>query len=198
MRLWTVLPLVVLAASAGAQERVRPAKGVFLVAEARIDSGPFERSVVLLLAHGGEGTLGLIVNRPTNIPLSEALPDLVESEVSHRLSLGGPVEVEGLLVLFRSATARPGAQHVVGDVYYSGERDVLEQLLKEEKESNELRLFFGHSGWAPGQLDNELLKGAWDVLPADALTIFRVEPERMWEHLKGCGRSVARGPSRRP
>ena len=69
MRLWTVLPLVVLAASAGAQERVRPAKGVFLVAEARIDSGPFERSVVLLLAHGGEGTIGLIVNRPTDIPL---------------------------------------------------------------------------------------------------------------------------------
>jgi putative transcriptional regulator len=84
------------------------------------------------------------------------------------------------------------AEHVMGDVYYTGERGVLDRLLKEGKKSSELRLFFGHSGWAPGQLEGELRKGAWDIVPADALTIFRVEPHLMWEHLKGAGRSVAR------
>lgn len=199
MRWWAVVPLAALAASAGAQERVRPARGVFLVANARIDGGPFERSVVLLLAHGDQGTLGLILNRPTDIPLSKALPDLADAEVSYDLCLGGPVAVDGLLVLFRSATPRSGAEHVMGDVYYSGERDVLEDLLREGKEPDELRLFFGHSGWAPGQLDSELRRGAWEVVPADALTVFRVEPDLMWEHLKGGGRSVARtqtSPSR--
>jgi putative transcriptional regulator len=192
MRWWAVVPLVVLAASAGARERTRPARGVFLVANERIDDGPFERAVVLLLAHGEEGTLGLIVNRPTDIPLSEALPDLAEGGVSHDLYLGGPVAVDGLLVLFRSEEPPSGAPHVMGDVHYSGERDVLEQLLSEGKGPAELRLFLGHSGWAPGQLDDELLRGAWNVVPADALTVFRVEPHLMWEHLRGEGRSVAR------
>jgi putative transcriptional regulator len=192
MRRWAILFLVVLAASAGAQERVRPARGVFLVANARIDGGPFERSVVLLLAHGDQGTLGLILNRPTDISLEEALPDLSEREVSHDLFLGGPVAVDGLLVLFRSDAPPVDAEHVMGDVYYTGERGVLDQLLTKGKKSSELRLFFGHSGWAPGQLEGELRKGAWDVVPVDALTIFRVEPHLMWEHLKGVGRSVAR------
>jgi putative transcriptional regulator len=198
MRWWAVLCLIALATSAGAQEQVPPARGAFLVANTEIEGGPFERSVVLLLAHGDQGTLGLILNRPTDIPLEKALPDVVEGEASHDLFLGGPVAVDGLLVLFRSDTPPSEAEHVVEDVYYSGERDVLEKLLREGRESSELRLFLGHSGWAPGQLDSEVRRGAWDVMPADALTVFRMEPHLIWEHLKEGGRSVARAQTLPP
>ena len=192
MSVLLVAGLVAGPSAASAQGRVEPAPGVFLVAAPRIDSGPFHQSVVLLLAHGEEGTLGLIVNRPTDISLSEALPGLGEGEVSPPLFFGGPVGIEGLLVLFRSETPPPGAERVMGDVYYSGESGVLEQLLDDDEASEGLRLFVGHSGWAPGQLEGELLRGAWHVVPADAFTLFRTEPEWMWEHLTGGGRTIAR------
>ena len=191
-----MLLLVCLAAGTSAtraQEAVEPARGTFLLAAARIDRGPFHQSVVLLLAHGEDGTLGLIVNRPTDVTLADVLPDLPRGEVPHQLYLGGPVAVEGLVFLFRSETPPPGAQRVMEDVYYSGERDVLDRLLEEDDPGHDLRLFVGHSGWAPGQLDNELRKGAWDVVPADAFTLFRTEPEWMWEHLTKGGRTIARG-----
>jgi len=198
MRPLVVLLLVASAPWAGAQRNVEPAEGVFLVSEPRIDGGPFHRSVVLLLSHGEDGTLGLIVNRPTDITLSEALPDLDAGEASPQLYFGGPVGLDGLLALFRSDAPPEGAETVMDGVYYSGEREVLEELLAEGKRSDELRLFVGHSGWAAGQLEAELLQGAWDVVAADAFTLFRTEPEQMWEYLRGGGPMIAGGTSAQP
>lgn len=184
--------LLALSAATPAQERVAPSPGAFLVSGMRIDSGPFHESVVLLLTHGEEGTLGLIVNRPTEATLSEALPGLDVGEGSTTLYFGGPVGLEGLVVLFRSAEPPEGAEEVVSGVYYSGEREVLEELLGRGLPDDEMRLFVGHSGWAPGQLDAELREGAWHVQRADIFTLFRTEPEWMWETLTGGGRSLAR------
>lgn len=190
------LLLVLLAAGVGAQERMAPAPGVFLVARSPIDKGPFHRSVVLLLKHDNEGTLGLIVNRRTGVPLSEALPDLDTGEASPPLFFGGPVALEGLVVLFRSQAPPEGAEEVLNGLYYSGERSVLKMLLERESSHGELRLFVGHSGWAPGQLAAELRTRAWDVQPADIFTLFRTEPSWLWEHLTEGGRTIAlgRGP----
>jgi putative transcriptional regulator len=192
MRPLALLALVTLATGASAQERVKPARGVFLVAEPEIEGGPFHQSVVLLLSHGEDGTLGLIVNRATRMPLSEALPELDVGEPPPRLFFGGPVGLEGLLVLFRSDVPPDNVDPVMENVYYSGDRTVLEELIKGGKPSEELRLFIGHSGWAPGQLDAELLRGTWDVRRADASTVFHTEPGRMWEDLSMSGRTYAR------
>ncbi len=192
MRPLVVLVLIALATGASAQERVMPARGVFLVAEPSIEGGPFYESVVLVLAHGKEGTLGLILNRRTRIPFSEVLPELDVGEPSQKLYFGGPVALEGVLVLFRSETPPEGAETVMEGVHYSGDRNVLEKLLKGEEPSDELRLFIGHSGWAAGQLDAELLRGSWDVLRADVSTVFRTEPESLWELLSMSGRIFAR------
>ncbi len=192
MRPLVVLVLIALATGASAQERVMPARGVFLVAEPSIEGGPFYESVVLVLAHGKEGTLGLILNRRTRIPFSEVMPELDVGELSQELYFGGPVGLEGLLVLFRSETPPDDAETVMEGVYYSGDRNVLEKLLKGEEPSDEFRLFIGHSGWAAGQLDAELLRGSWDVLRADVSTVFRTEPESLWELLSMSGRIFAR------
>ena len=196
------LSIVVLGARAPGppgQAKLAPAKGVFLVSKSEIEGGPFYQSVVLLLAHSDKGTLGLIVNRLTEIPLSEALPGL-GGETSHELYFGGPVELSGLLYLFRSDRPQEDAEHVMGNVYYSGDRELLEELMESDKKptkkptenKDELHLFIGHSGWAPGQLDAELVRGSWDVVRADAFTVFGKDPATMWDELSKDSRVIAR------
>ncbi len=190
-RLGVALSIVILGARAPGQEQLAPAKGVFLVSKSEIEGGPFYQSVVLLIAHSDKGTLGLIVNRTTEIPISEALPGLGR-ETSHELYFGGPVELSGLLYLFRSSKPPEDADHVMGDVYYSGDRELLEELMESDKKTDELHLFIGHSGWAPGQLDAELVRGSWDVVRADAFTVFGKDPATMWDELSKDSRVIAR------
>jgi len=194
MRSLLAVVLVLLSAGAGAQDGVVPARGTFLVSTSAIDKGPFHRSVVLLLSHGEGGTVGLIVNRRTDAQLSEALPNLDAAGTWPPVFFGGPVGIEGLVVLFRSEAPPPGAEEVLDGLHYSGERGVLEKLFEEGSPHGELRLFVGHSGWGPGQLADELRNGAWDVQPADMFTLFRTEPDWLWEHLAQGGRTIARGP----
>ena len=189
MRCLAGLALVALASGAAAQGLTEPAAGTFLVSKG-IDGGPFHQSVVLLLKHGEDGSLGLIVNRPTGVRLAEALPELDVGETPHALYFGGPVALDGLLVLWRTRTPPPGVEEVLDGVCFSGDREVLEGLLKGELPGKDVRLFVGHAGWGAGQLAGELRRKSWDVVPADLFTLFQTEPEWMWETLTE-GRTVA-------
>jgi putative transcriptional regulator len=172
---------------------VAPAPGVFLVAKPSIDGGPFRQSVVLLLAHGAEGTLGVIVNRATEIPLSTVLEGLEADETGDAVvNFGGPVALDGLMFLFQSEAPPEKGTSVMGDVYFSGERKVLEKLLK--KKEDRLKLYLGHAGWAPGQLQGEIARGSWTLVPADAFTVFRKSPDAIWPELSRMGITVAALP----
>jgi len=163
----------------------RPAKGKFLVAERHVPE-PFRQSVVLLVTHGSAGTVGLIVNRVTKVALSEVLPDLKPaSKSSHAVFFGGPVALDGLMFVYRSNPPPKLAQHVMEDVYFGGERSVLEKLLEEQERPGELRLFLGYAGWGPGQLESEIARGDWHVMGADAKTVFREDVETLWPELIG-------------
>ena len=163
---------------------IEPAKGVFLLAKPRVP-GTFKETVILLLAHNKEdGTIGVIINRTTDVTLSEALPDLeVEVEPPHQLFFGGPVAMNALIVLFRTGNPPEEAPHVMQDVYFSGERDVLEELLKREKGANEMHIFMGYAGWGPGQLQWEINRGDWELARGDRETLFEKEPELIWPGL---------------
>ena len=172
---------------------IEPAKGVFLVAKPRLQ-GTFQETVVLLLNHSEEdGTIGVIINRMTKVTLSEVLPDLdLEDQPTHRLFFGGPVAMNALLVVFRTGNAPQGAPHVMWDVYFSGERDVLEELLRRNKEPKEMHIFMGYAGWGPGQLQWEINRGDWQLTRGDRETIFEKEPDLIWPQLIGpVGRQVA-------
>jgi putative transcriptional regulator len=170
---------------------VAPAPGVFLVAKPSIDGGPFWQSVVLLLAHGDEGTLGIIVNRATDIPLSKVLSNLDKESVDPSLHFGGPVGLDGLLFLFESDEPPKDAKSVMDGVYYSGDREVLQKLLKKKADRDPLKVYLGHAGWAPGQLQGEILRGSWSLVWADAFTVFRKSPDAIWPELAGSGATVA-------
>lgn len=164
------------------RETFVPEKGLFLVATPEMQDPRFRRSVVLLLEHGEEGTLGLIVNKVTEISLSQVLPDL---EDSRPLFFGGPVRLDGILFLTRNAKVPERAEQVMKDVYYSGDRSLLEELLSQDRGSAELRVFLGNSGWSPGQLAAEIREGAWKLVPADSRTLFEEALDDLWPDLIG-------------
>jgi putative transcriptional regulator len=162
-----------------------PAQGVFLVASRQMPDPRFQRSVILLLTHGEEGTLGLIINRPTSLPLSEALPELGRGGKKHRLFFGGPVAMNTLMFLIHSKIPPAHATPVLEDVYVSANRAALEQILGTSKSAAEIRLYFGHAGWAPGQLNAELATGSWQLFQADVETLFHEQLDTLWEKFIG-------------
>jgi putative transcriptional regulator len=146
----------------------------------------FRRSVVLLLEHGENGTLGLIVNKVTEISLPQVLPDLKDSSrESNWLFFGGPVGLDGILFLTRNAEPPERAEHVMEDVYYSGDRNLLEEFLGQNKGAGELRVFLGNSGWSPGQLAAEIKEGAWELVRGDSHTLFEEDLDDIWPGLIG-------------
>ena len=179
--LLTVLHVVpVLAGNEFAQVSV--GKGVLLVASPALDDPNFSQSVVLVLEHGSEGTLGVIVNRSTNVLLSEALPDLtVLKGTTYRLFSGGPVEPTRLILLSRLKDPPAGARSVFDGVYVGGTPEVLERIITQAKPNETFRAFAGVAGWAPGQLQYEMLQGAWAILPPDSIGIFDKDPATLWE-----------------
>jgi len=155
-------------------------KGVLLVASPTLDDPNFRKAVVLVVEHGPEGTLGLILNRSTKVLLSEALPDLtVLKGTSYRLFAGGPVEPTHLLLLFRLKEPPTDARSVFDGVYVGGPK-VLERFITQAKPTETFRAFAGFAGWAPGQLKYEMLQGAWATLPPDSIGIFDKDPAVLW------------------
>jgi len=161
-----------------------PGAGMFLVARRELDGPHFGQSVVYLVEHGDDGSLGLIVNRSSDISLTEAVPDIEDKqEPAHTLYYGGPVGLPMILMLVRSESATKGMAHVADNVYISADRRVLDEVLAAKKPASEVRFYIGHSGWAAGQLDFELERGSWHVVAADTDAIFSGETDSLWNRL---------------
>jgi putative transcriptional regulator len=173
--------------AAGAGERGRKlGAGVFLVASNRIMDPRFSRTVILLTQHGPEGAMGVIINRPTEHRLSDLLPDVEALEGrSDRLFFGGPVAVNAIVVLLRSAeeVKLEHTERVFGDVYFSGSPEAFTYIIGRGKEGEAIRGYAGYAGWAPGQLEGEITRGDWAILGADASAVFRKEPSTLWKEL---------------
>ncbi len=162
----------------------KPGPGMFLVARRALDDSHFGQSVIYLVEHDDEGTLGLIVNRASAISLSEAIPDIEDKRATaHALYYGGPVGLPMILMLVRSESATEGMAHVADDVYISSDRGVLEEVLATKKPASELRFYIGYSGWAGGQLDFELERGSWHVVAAGPDAVFSGDTDSLWERL---------------
>ena len=176
----TRLPAFLLFLGLGLSAQGQPASGDFLVAARGLADPNFARSVVLLVKHDADGSLGLIINRPTGIPLLRLFP---EESGLHRqdgiLYAGGPVEAGRFLLLLR-APFRPQESHpVFADVYLGFTR----AALRDPRGIPAIRVYAGYAGWAPGQLESEIARADWRLLPAEAAAVFEESPERLWEEL---------------
>jgi len=157
-------------------------KGVLLVASPSLDDPNFRQAVVLVVEHGSGGTVGLILNRSTNVLLSKALPDIsVLKGTSYRLFAGGSVEPTRFLLLFRLKEPPADARSVFDGVYLGRTPKALERIVTEAKPTETFRAFAGFAAWAPRQLEAEMLVGAWAILPPDSLGIFDKDPTTLWQ-----------------
>jgi putative transcriptional regulator len=170
------------------QERYRAggelSRGKFLVASRRIRDPRFMETVVLLTQHDGHGTVGLIINRPTRLRLSDIFPEIKERPgKEHYAFIGGPVGMDRiqLLIYFRSRPSK--SQRIFDNVYVSSNKALLDHLAKGPKTGDLFRVYAGYAGWVPGQLDREVLRGDWRVVQADAESIFSKEPADIWPDL---------------
>ncbi len=156
----------------------------FLVAARHLLDPNFANTVVLLLSYGEGGAMGLVINRPTELPLGELLP-AVESlaESGETVWFGGPVAIDRLMMLVRAPSPPEEGEQVFEDVYLGGGRELLERLAARPQTGERFRVYAGYAGWAPGQLEAEVGRGDWAILPADADTVFESEPEKIWSKL---------------
>jgi len=181
--LLTGLLMILCAVPALAQHEFVPSsveKGVLLVASPSMSDPNFHQTVLLIVEHGRGGTVGLILNRPTNVLVSEVLPDFtVLKRTTHRLFAGGPVERTQLVLLFRLTQLLPDTRQIV-DRLYVGTPRVLERIVTQPKPTETFRAFAGFAGWAPGQLEYEMRQGSWAVLPSSTLNIFDKDPAMLW------------------
>ena len=161
------------------------ANGVFLVAKPELLDPNFRETVVLITQpEVGGGPLGVIVNRPLAARLSEVVPGATRvPEPFDQIYRGGPVEPTGLLFLVRSHVRPERSLQVLADVYLSGDSGLIEQMVRGEVAVTAFRAYAGYSGWAPGQLQAEILRGGWYVIKADADTLFSADSSTMWTDL---------------
>jgi putative transcriptional regulator len=156
-------------------------KGVLLIASPSLEDPNFRQAVVLVVEHGHGGTVGLILNRPTKLLLSESLPDIAALKgTSYRLFAGGPVEPTRFLLLFRLKEPPADARLVFDGVYLGRKPDALERIITQAKPTETFRAFAGFAAWAPRQLEAELVVGAWGILPPDSVGIFDKDPAVLW------------------
>lgn len=143
--------------------------GRLLVAAPGLEDPNFRRTVVYMLAHDGDGALGLVLNRPGKLPAAAALPRWAERAAEPALLFqGGPVETGGVIGLGRGADGRPMPL------------DLAEEPGDATEGAGMVRLFAGYAGWGPGQLDGELTLGGWIVVDAVPEDPFSADPAALW------------------
>ena len=182
MRPFLVACLLLLAHATGAAER--EASGVFLVAKPELKDPNFSQTVVLVTQPRQGPPWGVIINRPLDQPLSEVLSD--QDTLKGRtdvLYFGGPVMRQSLVFLARGSNPPENSTPVLRDVYFTGDIDHIESLLRRAQPTRGLRVYSGYAGWGPGQLQSEIARGGWHVVPADAETIFETDSGRIWPEL---------------
>jgi len=159
-------------------------KGKFLVASRDLIDPNFSQTVVLLLEYVPDGAMGVVINRPTKVKLSEVLPDMKElKQRPDTMYIGGPVSRNQMIMLVKSPSKPEASVKVFEDVFVCSSLKVVQALLNHTDKKERFRIYAGYTGWAPRQLDNEVARGDWHIFQADANTIFDKSSSDIWPDL---------------
>jgi len=167
-----------------------PSQGKFLLADPFMSDPSFRRSVIFLTEYGPEGSVGFVLNRPTDFMFNDIVEDFPEFPV--KVYLGGPVEGGNLHFLHR-VPELADSYEVGRGIYWGGSLESLKMLMASGKVTPaDIRFFIGYSGWAPNQLDEELSQKNWIIAPATRPHVFNDQPSSLWSSvLRSLGEEYA-------
>jgi putative transcriptional regulator len=166
-------------------------RGKLILAGPMLKDPNFDRSVVFITEHTEEGAMGLVLNRPSEATVGEAVPDLTwVTDPGDTVYVGGPVAPNGVIVLAEWTDPGQAVVLVEEDLGFvpgdADDRDTLAAAIRR------VRVYAGHAGWGPGQLEGELAEEAWIVEPPRRDELFSDDAEGLWVAvLRRMGREFA-------
>lgn len=159
-------------------KQISPKQGRILIAEPGLMDQYFKRSIVLMVEHNAQGTVGFVLNRTIDFTLKEVLPDFPDFDIN--ISIGGPVSPNSIHFIHTLGDLIPDTTLVADGLYWGGSFDAVKSLIISEKISlRQIRFFIGYSGWGVGQLEKELKERSWVVSELDVVKIMSGKDD-MW------------------
>lgn len=161
-----------------------PLKGHFLVAMPHMTDPNFHKTVVLMCEHNLEGAMGVVVNRPLPFTMGQVYEGQGIADRGHaekHVNFGGPVQPQVGFVLYQGKAFYETSMQVAGDLYLGTSLEILQDVAAGIGPANWL-FALGYAGWGPEQLESEIARNDWLVVPLDPDLIFRTDPSERWTH----------------
>ncbi|HIE56226.1 MAG TPA: YqgE/AlgH family protein [Chromatiaceae bacterium] len=160
-------------------------KNHFLIALPSLQDRNFSRSVTYLCEHTDNGTMGIIINRPSSLKLADILQHMEIEETEQTpgnlpIFIGGPVQEDRGFLLHSPAKRWKSTLVITDELAITTSQDILEAIASGEG-PEEVLIALGYAGWGPGQLEGELQQDSWLVAPASHEIIFHTPVEERWE-----------------
>ena len=159
-------------------------KGQFLVAVPKMRDPNFYKTVVLLVEHGQEGAMGLVVNRPSTTSVSKALSGHFDfPENGEFVFTGGPVEPAALFMIHNAQELDPQESSVIDGLYMGSSARIFEDVIAARLNGDAVhfRIYSGCAGWGPQQLEGEMSRGDWLTIPACRELVLADDPYSVWD-----------------
>jgi len=158
---------------------IKPGRGKILISEPFLWDYFFKRSVVLLAEHNEEGTFGVIINKPIKANFNEVVKDF--PEFNSKVFLGGPVQSDSLFFIHTLGEQIENSLEIIPGVYWGGDIERVREMIELGLiQPSQIRFFIGYSGWAPKQLEDELVRNSWLVSHITAHDLLASNTKMMW------------------
>ncbi len=157
-----------------------PSGGILLIADPFLKDPNFIRTVVFLCEHQEEGSFGFVLNKHYDYTLDELVSGLDDLKIP--VFYGGPVQMDTIHFLHQYPDKITGGNEIVDGVYWGGDFETTIQLIRSgEINMNKIRFYIGYSGWASGQLADELKEKSWLTVQANRKLVFHKKADEIWK-----------------
>ena len=163
--------------------RLEPSAGKLLISEPFLNDPNFTRSVVLLTEHGEGGTIGFVINHPTQLRVDDLIPDIGSPDF--QVYAGGPVATDTIHFIHRSPDKITDGIEIGKGIFWGGDFEILKsQIGQGMLGPMDVKFFIGYSGWGEEQLQGEMKENTWIVSDQyDSDMVFSQDEDKLWKEV---------------